>query len=326
MERKMRAFFSISAVSLAAALIVSMLHSCTSSVVVANQSPRVGRLDTAGQDAPLERLDTIPEPLPVRRRAPVRLDVSTPFALQYKSIAERADRGDLDAICSLVHALDYCGSRNRMRSEAQAILDTAASQPSGGLQEAALMRDLLATEAATAAADRFCQSLGEAHGPELARRIHQAAQQGDLGAMIQFALRPPLGSGIDVENADIAVRYRKEASRLLERAAMLGSRDAVRAMLIAQLQGSLVSGYGEVPVQRDADLLFAAAAVVRRFDGPELDAESELAQALGKVHTSAPSQRAVSLKVSMEQAVINRMLLDPSSVNEPIDIENASCK
>jgi len=330
MERKARVLLSMSAAALAGAAVVMMVYSgAWSAPVSAHGPPGVGE-GSAEHAAERLRQDEHPAVSDARLRDPVRLDLSAPFAGRYEQIAERADRGDLDAICTIVHALEHCRSRERMRADAQAIEGMIASQPPDGEHAAALMRDLLAKEAEIAGADRFCEHLDAADGPELAQRTYQAAQHGDVGAMVRFALRPPLGGEIDVEGAEIAVLYRKEAMRLLERAALLGSRDAARALLIAQVRGNLVGDYGELPVRSDPDLLFAAAAVVRRFDGPQLDVESELAQALSAANTSAPSPRAADLKAAMEAAVATRMQVDANPLDAPVDgsvdFERVTCR
>lgn len=254
------------------------------------------------------------------------LDFSSPFAMQYAKLASRADKGDLQASCMLVRGLDYCASRDRLRSDLMDAMDTAAVASETSPINDATMNHLVVKDESAARADVFCGGLQVPFASELARRTYQAAEQGDVGAMLRFGLDPPLGGDINLGNAEIAAIYRKEAPRLLQKAAMMGSLEAVRAIFEAQLRGAILGDYGVVPVEHDPDLLLAAAAVMRRFDGAKSLSAIDHTGRLRALEATPPTARAMALRSRMEKALADRMVSDPGSVRLAKRIDHGVCR
>lgn len=237
-----------------------------------------------------------------------RVDHSTPLSEQYEGLRAAADAGDFRAICKLVRSLDYCVSGSRSIEIPDSMLHLAiegsADAPHGNdnrLDEIAT--EIEKTQLLASRVEWFCADLPVDKDGELTKRLYQAAQKGDLGAMVRFSLDPPLGQ-MSLANAEAVSLFKKEAPRLLENAMMHGDMRAVRAMYSAQTMGVMDTDFGGVPVDRNPELLAVAANLLRESGDEETRREVEeyLASAPAEVRSLSASPKVQQLQRRIRSA------------------------
>ncbi len=198
--------------------------------------------------------------------AKIEIDFSTPLRSQIGRLSRAADAGDFKAICSLVKSFDYCRSLDSMKTMQDVLYEEAVSIRENGSSEIdALVEDIRRSEDRIAKAAEFCEALGVSVNTELARRLLQAAEKGDLNAMNQFVFNPPLGGGSAFEESDAIIVFKKNAPAILERAALGGDMKAIVAIYNAHKSGILDTDFGNIPVKTDRELLIAVSHVLVEF-------------------------------------------------------------
>lgn len=241
-------------------------------------------------------------------RSDSRVDHSIPLSEQYDGLRAAADAGDIRAICKLVRSLDYCVNGSRSIEIPDSVLHLAVEGAADAEHGSDNRLDEIATEIEkthlqASRVQWFCANLPVEKDGELTKRLYQAAQRGDLGAMVRFSLDPPLGQ-MSLANAEAVSLFMKEAPRLLENAVMHGDMRAVRAMYSAQTTGILDTDFGGIPVDRNPELLAAAANLLRESGDEDTRREVEeyLASAPAEVRSLSASSKVQQLQRRIRSA------------------------
>ncbi len=239
-----------------------------------------------------------------------RIDHSIPLSEQYDGLRAAADAGDIRAICKLVRSLDYCVNGSRSIEVPDSVLSLAIEGSADAQSGSDNRLDEIATEIekthqSASRVQWFCANLPVDKDGELTKRLYQAAQRGDLDAMVRFSLDPPLGQ-MSLANVEAVSLFKKEAPRLLENAAMRGDMRAVRAVYSAQTTGVLDTDFGGVPVDRNPELLVAAANLLRESEDEETrrEVEAYLASAPAEVRSLSASSKVQQLQRRIRSARI----------------------
>jgi len=233
------------------------------------------------------------------------IDFSTPLSKQYAQLKAAADNGDIRAVCKLVRSFEHCIKGSQEIEMAESLLDLAANTTGDDERVNDLVSEIDQQQSKSEKVRWFCADLPVDNHVELTKRTYQAADLGDLGAMVRFSLDPPLGQ-LTLQNAEAAHLFRKEAPRMLERAVLAGDMKAIRSMFYAQTTGAIDTDYGTVPIERDPALLLATANVLRTFADQQVraDVEEYMGSAPPEVTNIASSSRVRQLQREIRSAAI----------------------
>jgi hypothetical protein len=233
------------------------------------------------------------------------VDFSVPLSKQYDRLKVAADRGDLRAVCKLIRSFEHCVKGSREAEMVESLLDRAAKEPDENPKIDGVLSEIEEQQSRAQKVDWFCADLPVDKDVELTRRTYQAAELGDLGAMVRFSTDPPLGQ-ITLANAEAGYLFTKEAPRILEKAVMRGDINAIRSMFYAQTSGVLDTDYGSVPVDRNPAMLVATADVLRAFADQQVraDVDEYFGSPPSDVMKIASSSAVQQLQMEIRKAVL----------------------
>jgi hypothetical protein len=211
----------------------------------------------------------------------------------------------MGAVCKLVRSLEYCANGHRNGDMIDLLIDEAAKEVDGSEAHKTAFAAIEEHQRQAEKVEWYCSALQVPISGERMRRLHQAAEFGDVGAMVRFSLNPPLDR-VTIENANEAGLFRDEAPRMLERAVLLGDLNAVRAMFMAQRVGILDTDYGSIPVPRNTEMLIATANVLREFADQQTrsDVEEYLAVMPPQEIPPFSSTKALRLQKRIREALV----------------------
>lgn len=232
-------------------------------------------------------------------------DFSVPLSRQYDRLKYAAEHGDMHAICKLIKSFDYCVNESKHIRDVEDMMDRAASSAGEGGNSDGVLSQIYEIQSKADKAVWFCSDLPVDNDSELMRWIHQAAERGDVAAMVRFSIDPPIGE-ITLNNVDAAYLFKKESPKILEKAVRHGDISAIRSMFQAQVSGFIGSGYGVVPIDRNPVMLIATAEVLMAYgdDLIKADVDAYLRSAPHDVAKARSSAAAHQLKEVIEEAVI----------------------
>jgi hypothetical protein len=235
----------------------------------------------------------------------VAVDFSVPLSKQYDRLKVAADRGDLRSVCKLIRSFEHCLKGSKEAEMIESLLDRAAKDSENDPHVSGVASEIEELQSRTQKAEWFCSDLPVDKDVELTRRTYQAAELGDLGAMVRFSTDPPLGQ-MTLANAEAVYLFTKEAPRILEKAVMRGDMNAIRSMFYAQTAGVLDTDYGSVPVDRNPAMLVATAHVLRAFADKQVraDVDEYLGSPPSDVMKIVSSSAVQQLQMQIRNAVL----------------------
>jgi hypothetical protein len=256
----------------------------------------------SSETSPHTAITTAETPSPQDRE----IDFSTPLRLQLKRLSAAADRGDANAACKLIKSFFYCINIEEMLVIRKSMLDAAAEhrQHTGGSVHE--LDEIINHENGIQKAYDFCTNLsGLSVESELTRRLLQAAENGDIGAMQRFVFDPPLRAESPLSVAGAMVLYSEKAPEILKEMAFLGDIHAVQTLYQAHSKGFFATNFGDVPVERDPEILAAAADVIVEFGDPYFQKDVSDLLASGMIKSAAlTSRRSEQFRERMRKSVV----------------------
>jgi hypothetical protein len=252
--------------------------------------------------------DSHPDTTAARTPAPQdrEIDFSTPLRLQVKRLSTAADRGDANAVCKLIKSFSYCTNIKEMQVVRESMLTAAAEHQQHAGESVKALDEIINYENDIQKASVFCTGLARVSvESELTRRLLQAAEAGDIGAMQRFVFDPPLRAEAPLSVADAMVLYSKKAPEILKEMAFRGDIQAIQALYEAHSGGFLVTDFGDVPVERDPEILAAAADVLVEFGESYVQKDVSDRLASGTIKSAAStSRRSAQLREIMRKSVM----------------------
>lgn len=239
---------------------------------------------------------------------------SAPLEMAFDELAEAADAGHAPAACRLAWDLARCSHLPAMTSLPQVLLDRAAESESGSGDEAARIDDLVQVEGWVGKGQSVCAGLSPAHLDQAPRRMYQAAELGHAASMARFALWPPFGESLSLDDAELALAHRTHAMDFLRTAAASGEPVGLWGLFITCQSGEILTAHGAVEVGRDPVCALATASVLRRFADASTTAEAD--QVIREATLALDGQdraRAQALATRYEDAFHNQSSYDFAS-------------
>jgi hypothetical protein len=234
------------------------------------------------------------------------IDFSMPLYLQLNRLSLAADRGDTNAICKLVKSLEHCKGIDRMVNNNEVLL-AALSRDSRDKKDAEEMVDeVIQYENDIQKAQAFCSDLNISIESELTKRLLQAADHGDIGALERLAFDPPLTADAPLSVAETMLLYRRKAPEFLSKLAFYGDMNAIKALYEAHSSGVISTQFGDVPVERDSDLLAAVADVLVELGDAEVRGDVSERIASGAIRSAIlTSRRSVQLRDKLRKSIVD---------------------
>lgn len=193
----------------------------------------------------------------------------------FDELAEAADAGHAPAACRLAWDLARCSHLPAMVSLQEALLDRAAASEGGSNDEAARIDDLVQVEGWVGTGQAVCKGLSKKHLEQAPRRMYQAAELGHPASMARFALWPPFGRSLGLDDAELALAHRTQAMNFLRTAAARGEPVGLWGLFVTCHFGEIPTVHGTVEVGRDPVCALATATALRRFADPATTAEAD---------------------------------------------------
>jgi hypothetical protein len=276
--------------------------------IFSDNKGRAAGVESHSQMARSSGSDTHPDITAAETSAPQdrEIDFSTPLRLQVKRLSAAADRGDANAVCKLIKSFEYCKNIVEMESARESFLVAAAEHQQNNGESVNDLDEIIKYENDIQKAYDFCTDLaGVSVESELTRRLLQAAEAGDIGAMQMFVFDPPLSAEAPLSVADAMVLYSKKAPEILKEMAFLGDVQAIEALYEAHSRGFFAKDFGDVPVDRDPEILAAAADVLVEFGESYVQKDVSDRLASGTIKSAAStSRRSAQLRERMRKSVM----------------------
>lgn len=172
---------------------------------------------------------------------------SMPLKNQVATLVRAADVGEANAACVLSAALDLCA-----RYHAGHFMDRYPDAYLASMSEEQAEQFVMATSYREERVEAMCAGIDENQIAESKAWIVQSALAGYQSSMSRF-VEPARGQDLGKSRDDqrVAIAYRVNAERMLNRAADAGSIEAIRAISIAYATGEIASPLGVVSIRSD---------------------------------------------------------------------------
>lgn len=202
-------------------------------------------------------------------------------------LIERADQGDSAAACRLAWDLDLCSRASKLPALQQEWLDSSAAERPHSQAEAESAALLQRVDAWARRASVVCVGLPDDYLRETANRMYRSASLGNATSMARFALAPPFGEMLSLEQAELIDVHRRNALQFLERAALAGEPTGLYGVFVANARGYIPTQYGNLPISPDPVQAVAAGTALLRFADP--NTAQWIREVLAQLHGSLPS-------------------------------------
>jgi hypothetical protein len=268
-------------------------------------------------------VDSMAEHASIRGRD---IDFSMPLHLQLKQLSLAADRGDANAICKLVKSLAHCQGIDRMVNNKESLLATLSRNAIDIKNAEKMVDEVIQYEDDIHKAQAFCSDLGISIESELTKRLLQAADHGDISALERLAFDPPLTADAPLNAAETTLHYKERAPEFLRQLAFHGDVNAIKALYDAHSSGVIGTQFGDIPVERDSELLAAITDVLVELGDAEVRSDVSELIASGAIKSAIPtSARSVQLRDRLRKSVVEATTGKPPNRESGFDRRLLAC-
>jgi hypothetical protein len=234
------------------------------------------------------------------------IDFSMPLHSQLKQLSLAADGGDANAICRLVKSLEHCNGIHRMENNNETLFAALLRNSEDKDDSEEIVDEIIKFENDIDKAQAFCSDLSISIESELTRRLLQAADHGDIDAMERLIFDPPLISDTPLSVAEAMILYKTKAPDVLNKMAFYGNMKAIQALYDAHSSGVISTGFGNVPVERDSELLAAVADVLVELGDTDVRKDVSERLASGAIKSAIlTSKRSAQLRERLRKSVMD---------------------
>lgn len=200
----------------------------------------------------------------------------TPLDAIFDDLAQAADAGHVAAACRLAWDLQRCHSLEARSGIPGFYVESAARAPGDSPEEDGLIAEAMAAQDRLARDERVCEGLSADELGQVAGRMLQAAQLGHPASQAMFAIWPPFGPDLSLEEAELALFHRDHAMDFLRKGAASGEPTALFGLFHACHFGEIRMLHGSIELGRDPVCAMATAIALREFADPRTVVDADL--------------------------------------------------